>query len=402
MDFSRVLEKSIEDFAYYGNELAIEEIMKLVFETIMKLERTEFLKNSEVRKNKSNGFYSRMARSITNYFRLKIPRDRLGLFTPVFLENIKKFDEQIQNLAQKMYVKGLSTRDINGIIKETFGKKYSPSSISNMVKGFEESRKKWQSRKLNEEYYFVFVDALGINIRRDTVEKESFYIALGVKKDLTREILGVYTFPTEREAGWIDVFEDIKSRGVKNILMIIGDGFKGIQNAAQETFPKAKFQRCIFHKYKNASKHIRKSDETEFREDFYDVFRRGEKGYTVEKAKEKLKLFIVKWQKHYHNIPNQFLKKDIPHYFEYLTMPYQIQKMIYTTNWIERLNKEIRKTTKVRNSFPNEESAMNLICMFLIEKEQKLYSRKVGAFSCVKKELDEMLEKQKDAQTHKS
>ena len=402
MNFNTILKKSIEDFLFYGNELAIEELMKIVFETIMQLERSEFLGNSKTTKNKANGFYTRMARSITNYFRVKIPRDRLGLFTPVFLENIKEFDEQIQTLALKMYVKGLSSRDINEIIKETFGKTYSPSSISNIVKGFEEARLKWQSRKLEEEYYFVFVDALGINIRRDTVEKESFYIALGVKKDLTREILGVYSFPTERESGWEEVFEDIKSRGVKNILMIIGDGFKGIQNAATTAFPKTKFQRCIFHKYKNASKHIRKSDEAEFREDFYDVFRRGEKDYSLEKAKKNLQIFIDKWQKKYRKISQQFFKKDIPHYFEYLTMPYQIQKMIYTTNWIERLNKEIRKTTRVRNSFPNEESAMNLICMFLMEKENKLYSRKVGAFSCVKKELDEMLEKQRDAQTHKS
>jgi transposase-like protein len=320
----------------------------------------------------------------------------------VFMESIKEFDEQMQNLALKMYVKGLSTRDISGILKDVFGKKYSAASISELTKGFEEERVKWQSRKLDEEYYFVFVDALGINIRRDTVENEAFYIVLGLKKDLTREVLGVYTFPTEREAGWIDVFEDLQSRGVRNIGMLIGDGFKGIQNSVLKKFSGIKFQRCIVHKYRNAVKHIRVSDETEFHEDFYDVFKRGEKGYTVEKAKENLKTFVAKWQKRYRSISRQFLKRDIPHYFEYLTMPYQIQKMVYTTNWIERLNKEIRRTTRVRNSFPNENSAMNLICMFLMDKEEKTYSRKVGAFTCVKKELDEMLVKQRDTQTHKN
>lgn len=390
MDVSRTLEKSIEDTLFYGKETAIEEIMKIVFETIMKLERTEFLKNSEVT-NKANGFYSRIARSITDHFRLRIPRDRLGLFTPVFMESLKEFDEQMQDLALKMYVKGLSTRDIEGILKDVFGKKYSAASISALTKGFEEERIKWQSRELDEEYYFVFVDALGINIRRDTVENESFYIVLGLKKDLTREVLGVYTFPTEREAGWLDVFENLQSRGVKNIGMLIGDGFKGIQNAALKKFSGIKFQRCIVHKYRNAVKHIRVSDEAEFHEDFYDVFKRGEKGYTVEKAKENLKTFVAKWQKKYSAISRQFFNRDIPHYFEYLTMPYQIQKMVYTTNWIERLNKEIRRTTRVRNSFPNEESAMNLICMFL-----------VGAFTCVKKELDEMLAEQRDARTHKT
>ena len=102
MDVSRTLEKSIEDTLFYGKETAIEEIMKIVFETIMKLERSEFLKNSEV-KNKANGFYSRLARSITDHFRLRIPRDRLGLFTPVFMESLKEFDEQMHHLALKMY-----------------------------------------------------------------------------------------------------------------------------------------------------------------------------------------------------------------------------------------------------------------------------------------------------------
>ena len=401
MDINTRLKKSIEDNLFYGKENAIEEIMKTVFETIMKLERTEFLKNSKV-KNKANGFYSRLARSITNYFRLRIPRDRQGLFTPVFMESLKEFDEQMQELALKMYVKGLSTRDISGILKDVFGKKYSATSISELTKGFEEERVKWQTRKLDEDYYFVFVDALGIKIRRDSVENEAFYIVLGLKKDLTREVLGVYTFPTERESGWNDVFEDLKSRGVKNIGMVIGDGFKGIQNSTLKKFSGIKFQRCIVHKYRNAVKHIRVSDEKEFHEDFYEVFKRGEKGYTVDKAKEKLKTFVAKWQKKYSAISRQFLKKDIPHYFEYLTMPYQIQKMVYTTNWIERLNKEIRRTTRIRNSFPNENSAMNLICMFLMDKEVKTYSCKVGIFTCVKKELDEMLVKQRESQTQKN
>ena len=326
MDVSRTLEKSIEDSLFYGKETAIEEVMKIVFETIMKLERSEFLKDSEV-KNKANGFYSRMARSITDHFRLRIPRDRLGLFTPIFMESLKEFDEQMQDLALKMYVKGLSTRDISGILKDVFGKKYSPAAISQLTKGFEEERIRWQSRKLDEEYYFVFVDALGINIRRNTVENEAFYIVLGLKKDLTREILGVYTFPTEREAGWDEAFEDLQSRGVKNIAMLIGDGFKGIQNAVLKKFPGIKFQRCIVHKYRNAVKHIRKSDEEEFHEDFYDVFKRGEKGYTVENAKENLQILITKWKKKYRAITQQFFKRDLLHYFEYLTMPYQIQKM---------------------------------------------------------------------------
>ncbi len=401
MDVSTALEKSIEDNLFYGKENAIEEIMKIVFETIMKLERSEFLKNSEV-KNKANGFYSRVARSITDHFRLRIPRDRLGLFTPVFMESLKEFDEQMQDLALKMYVKGLSTRDISGILKDVFGKKYSASAISQLTKGFEEERVRWQSRKLDEEYYFIFVDALGINIRRDTVENEAFYIVLGLKKDLTREILGVYNFPTEREAGWLDVCNDIKSRGVKNVGMFIGDGFKGIQNAILKEFPNTKFQRCIVHKYRNAIKHIRVSDEKEFHEDFYNVFRRGEKDYTPKKAEENLHIFIEKWKKNYSSITQQFFKRDLSHYFEYLNMPYQVQKMVYTTNWIERLNKEIRRTTRVRNSFPNDASAMNLICMFLIDKEGKSYSRKVGAFNCAKKELDEILAKQRSAQTHKS
>lgn len=386
----QILKKNVEDIIHYQKNDGLEIVIKTVFESILQHERLEFLQNNE-NKNKGNGFYERLAKGINSYFKLKVPRDRLGFFKPVFLEAINEQDEKMLDLAFKLYVKGLTTREVESIFIDVFDRKISRSSISNITKNFEEDRKAWLNRSLESKYYFLYIDAIFIPVRRDSVKKEPFYIVIGIKENLKREILGVYNFPQETATCWKEVFKDLKNRNFKDALMIIADGLTGLDKAIEEEFPSILLQRCLLHKMKNILIHIRAKDKKEVMSDFKKVIDIANPYHSIEKAKIYLNKFLQKWHKAYPYLHLLFKEKEQSSYFNYLKFPFQIQKMIYTTNWIERLNREIRRTQRFRCSFPNIDSALNLICACLINFEERVYKYPINAFREVKCELDEML-----------
>lgn len=382
--------KNIDDIIHYEKNEGIELVIKTVFETLLSHEREEFLANDSSFNNKANGYYARLAKGINSYFRLKVPRDRLGFFKPVFLDVIKHQDEKMLDLAFKLYVKGLTTREIEDIFVDVFDKKLSRTSISNITKNFEEERQNWLCRPLEDKYYFLFIDAIFIPVRRDTVQKEPFYIVIGVKEDLKREILGVYNFPQETSEGWREVFKDLKTRNFKETLMVVADGLTGLDIAIKEELPGALLQRCLLHKMRNILIRIRSKDKKEVMEDFKNILKIGNPMYSIEEAKIYLNKFLNKWKKSYPYLGLLFKENELSYYFNYLKFPYQIQKMIYTTNWIERLNREIRRTQRFRCSFPNVESALNLICARLFDFEERVYKYPITAFAGAKNELNGM------------
>lgn len=383
--------KNIEHFLEYDKKNAIEEIVKSVFESILKLERSEFLNISNDPENKANGYYQRLARSINQYIKINVPRDRLSEFKPVFLDAINRYDSQLLDLSFKLYTHGLTTENIKKIMDEIFGKKISTSSISNITKEFQKTREAWVARPIEEEYYFIYIDALWIPVRRDTVTKEAFYIVLGLRKDLKRDVLGVYNIPVESAEGWKIVLQDLKNRGLKKVLMIIADGLAGLENIIKVELPETHFQKCLVHKIRNINLRARTKDKAQLKEDFHEVFCLEDQNFTIEEGKKKLEKFILKWKKVYPHFQRFFQESQVEYYFSYLKFPHQIHRMIYTTNWIERLNKSIRKTEKVRNSFPNPDSALNLICAFLMDYEKDVYRHKISSFLPVQDKLDHLL-----------
>ena len=361
-----------------------------MFETILKAERSCYLEHCE-EPNKANGFYTRIAKAMNKYFELKVPRDRLGLFKPVFLEVIKNRESQMFELAHKLYIKGLTTRDIEDVMQDVFNKKMSASQVSLISKNFQAEIEAWLSRKLMSEYYFIYIDALYVPIRRNTVQNEAIYIVLGLKKDLRRGILGVYNIPKESASGWNEVFTDLKNRGLKKVLMVFADGLTGLEEVVKNKLPNAFLQKCLVHKIRNILLRARSSDKQALVEDFKLVFRLEEPNYSIDEATKNLEKFLSKWKKIYPSIERKFKTEHLENYFAYLNFPYKIQRMIYTTNWIERLNKHLRKTLRVRNSFPNPDSAINLVAASLIEFENNTYDYPVTSFLIVKDELDYML-----------
>lgn len=397
-DFTKILSRTLTDYLHHDPNHAVEEIVKVVFESLLLSERKDFLANCPT-ENKGNGYYGRLARILDKYLTIQVPRDREGLFRPVTLELLKLQDKRLQDLSFQLYIKGLSTREISTLLKENFGKRFSPSSISNITGEFQKIRESWEKRPLEAEYLFLYVDALWIPVRRNTsVEKEAFYVVMGLKPDLKREILGVYNIPTESASGWQETFQNLKSRGFKKCLMVIADGITGLESVVATELPSAHLQKCLLHKLRNILLKARTSDKEAIVQDFWKVFQLENQNYTIEEGRQRLKEFIEKWKKSYSQIGKKFQEEQIQCYFAYLHFPHQIHRMIYTTNWIERLMKSIRRTQRLRNAFPNPDSAMNLICATVMDMEERVYKYPITSIKPVINTLKEKLKT--NTQTH--
>lgn len=365
----------------------IPDILTEVIETLLEIERDVFL-GSDERINKKNGYYSRMAKTLSGVIELSIPRDRIGVFKPLILRVIKREKGYLDELALSLYTKGMSNRDINDVLKKAYGIKTSPQYVSDISSRYSKLKEDWDNRKLDSNYYVIYIDAIHMNIRRSgSVENEAVYVAMGLKLDFTKEILGIYSIPEESADGWRSVLQDLKKRGVKQIISFTADGLTGLDTVIKEEYPNSLFQRCIVHLMRNIYKKVRVSDRAEIIQDMKNVFNVTDKNDTVIEGMKRFDEFREKWKKSYPSIGKM---EDNEHYFTYLLMPFQIRKLMYTTNPIERLNKEFRKVIKNKNSFPNSASALMLIWLKALEVMDRRYRYQVNSLLCIKEELDSM------------
>ena len=362
-------------------ENGLNEIFKMTLEGLMYLEREDLIAQDP--KNKSNGYRPKKSIGFGTGFKLSVPRDRLGVFQPYMLELLKEDESRIKEACFELYSKGLTTKDVGSIIEKLYGKSYSESSISNITKGFYKQMQQWRERPLENNWIAIYIDAIFVKVRRDTVQSEAFYVLLGLKDDLTRDVLGVYNYPTESSTNWIEIAKNIEERGVKEVNLFVSDGLPGIEDALKQVFPKTPLQTCIVHYQRNLMKNIRPSNKQEFGKDLKEIFNPNLNDDTVEKAKNRLKEAALKWQKIYPKVSAKMSfdaqNKDI--LFEYMKYDYRVRPMIYTTNWIERLNKSFRKTLKVRGALPSVESALVLISKTAIDMSNNTYSYKISNFN---------------------
>ena len=362
-------------------ENGLNEIFKMTLEGLMYLEREDLIAQDP--KNKSNGYRPKKSIGFGTGFKLSVPRDRLGVFQPYMLELLKEDESRIKEACFELYSKGLTTKDVGSIIEKLYGKSYSESSISNITKGFYKQMQQWRERPVENNWIAIYIDAIFVKVRRDTVQSEAFYVLLGLKDDLTRDVLGVYNYPTESSTNWIEIAKNIEERGVKEVNLFVSDGLPGIEDALKQVFPKTPLQTCIVHYQRNLMKNIRPSNKQEFGKDLKEIFNPNLNDDTVEKAKNRLKEAALKWQKIYPKVSEKMSldaqNKNI--LFEYMKYDYRVRPMIYTTNWIERLNKSFRKTLKVRGALPSVESALVLISKTAIDMSNNTYSYKISNFN---------------------
>ncbi len=354
----------------------IEGLLEETLNMLLRLERSEYLKG-QAEYNKANGYYERKTRNLAGVFQLRVPRDRKGLFKPFLLEIMRREQEDLDRLLMGLYSCGVSVRDTQILLKELYGESYSPSKISSLAKRFQAEREVWEQRTLEKNWHIVMLDAVHINVRRDRVEKEAFLVVIGVKEDFTREVLGLYNVPSESSSAWGDVLQDLKNRGLENVGLVVTDELSGMCNAVHQAFPRARHQLCLVHKIRGLMKRVRASKKKELLADFKEVFQLDNEQDSIAEIASRLELFLDKWTKHYPKIAAQLKLENLPRYCAYIAYPVVVRRMIYTTNWIERLNKEIRKTTRHAGSFPSPDSALNLIFATVMKTQERAYGRKL-------------------------
>lgn len=370
------LQQSISKFMEEENGLS--SILEMTLNGLMHSERKAFLENSLG--NKGNGFRKAFSVGMGKQIELSIPRDRLGMFKPVMLALIRDQKMQMMDLSFELYGKGLTTSQIGGIMEKIYGKHYSSSAISNITTTFYQQMQQWRERPLDPYYLAVFIDAIQIKIRRDTVSSEAFYILLGVKEDYTREVIAIVNIPQESASGWKDVLISIQQRGVEKIGIIVSDNLPGLDTVIPLVFKNTDHQKCVVHLKRNILNKVASKHKEEIAQDLNDVFDMDLSEDTVEQAFVRFDSFSNKWNNKYRFIGNLSLDETNELYFTYIRYHPQIRRMLYTTNWIERLNKDFRRTFKIRNSMPGYEAALTLLSKVAMDKEEEHFKYPIYNF----------------------
>lgn len=249
-----------------------------------------------------------------------------------------------------LFQKGITMTEIAHLIEKMYGHHYTPQTISNMTKVVSEQVEAFNQRSLNARYVCVYLEATYIAVRRETVSKEAVYIAVGIFEDGSKEVLAYTIAPTESAYNWQELLEELKERGVEDILLFISDGLKGMADAISSVFPKAKYQTCLVHVARNLSHKVRVEDRQTVCDDFKTVY----KADCRESEQEALDAFCSKWQKSYPKVVKSLQENQ--HLLTFYSFPKDIWRSIYSTNLIESFNKQIKKYTKRKEQYPNEEA----------------------------------------------
>jgi len=372
----------------------ITDLIKNFIEKLLKGELTEFLnydkydsagKNSG---NSRNGNYSRNFQTKYGVIeKLEVPRDRNNDFQTALFEPYKRRDDWLEQTVIQMYARGLSTRDIANLIEQMYGQKYSATSVSNLTDIAVKEIKQWKNRPLEKRYSVLFIDALSIKIRREHVGNESAYIIIGINEEGYREILDFYIGVTESATLWQEVLMNLKSRGVEQVLLGVMDGLPGLTDAFLKVYPKADVQRCVVHKVRNTLHKVKKKHTDEIVTDLKKIYKAPSREY----AEQALNDLSSKWDRIYPHLAQSWFE-DKDELFAFYKYPDSIQKSIYTTNWIERANKEIRKRLKTMNSLPNEKAAEKILYLKILDYNSKWSERRLKGFLAARDRLIQLFE----------
>lgn len=374
---SQLLEKSIKNLRTNLDGLSMDKFVGTTIETLMAIERDEYIeKVDDPKKDKGNGYYGRAMSSFSkNSLAVHVPRTRSGLFSPVTLELLKINREKVDEIALSLYKKGMTSNDIKEFLDEVFEENMSPSKISNLAKTFNKFRTAWQNSKLEKHYKVIFGDAVWVTVKRgDEYAKEAVFVAYGVREDNKRELLVLELNPTESTLFWTELFKELKEkRGIEEIDLFVADGLKGLEDGLAKVYKKTEFQKCVVHKMRNILNKTSPKDKKEVAEDLKEVFNNFDENATLKTALEKTGVFVKKWEKKYMNFKNYFKSGEIEYYFTYIKFDPRVRRMIYTTNSIENLNRQIRKTTKNKLSFESPDRLLDYLFMVIKEFEEKNY-----------------------------
>lgn len=360
------LEK-IEDAKTYedlmGKDGAIKELLKGSLEGMLEAELSEHLgynKNSPAGDNSGNSRNGSSKKSIKTEegkIDLKIPRDRNSSFEPVVVSKYEKTLGPIEEKIISMYAKGMTTRDIQSHVEDIYGLGVSAATISRITDTIVQQVKQWQSRPLSEVYPIVFFDAIHYKVQEEgKVRSKAAYTCLAIDLEGKKDLLGIWVGQAEGANFWLGVLNEIRNRGVQDILIAAVDGLKGFTEAIESVFPDCEIQQCIIHQIRNTLRYVASKDQKEVAKDFKSVY----KAPTEESALLNLDKLEEKWGKKY-PYPIKSWRENWDNLAVFFKYPEEIRKMIYTTNAVESLHRQFRKVTKNRSSFTNDESLTKML-----------------------------------------
>jgi len=355
-------------------------IFKRGVEALLKAEMTAHLghqpheKSSEPRTNRRNGYSRKTLKTDDGEVGISVPRDRKATFDPVTVKKHKTMSEEIQSVMMSLYAKGMSTTDIVEFIEHTYGVQYSRSQVSVITNCLLEDIADWQSRPLDDQYAILWIDAIHYKIRQDgQVRSKACLVVLGVNTDGRQDILSLHIYEKESASVWMEMLNDLKMRGVQDVFFVCSDNLTGLVDAIQSVFPTSINQVCIVHQIRNALKYVAYKDRKKVISDIKLIYK-ADNEKMARKAFEKFKetweskygLCVQSWERNWENLT------------AFLHYPAEIRKLIYTTNIIESFNASLRKYTKNKKVFPNDEAALKSIYLAAMQIRKKWQKRRFG------------------------
>lgn len=382
--------KSKENFQSYFNAL-----FKQGIEEMLHAEMDEHLGYNKHEKagynsgNSRNGTFKKTIHTENvGEVQLHIPRDRNAEFEPFIIPKGASISSKIEDAILGMYSRGMSTADITNQVEDIYGLEISETTISNITHKIIAVAKEWQQRPLESVYFAVWMDGIVIKIREDgKVLNKCVFIVIGLTNEGKKEVLGFWIDRNESASFWMTVLTDLKARGVEDILIACTDNLKGFTQAIKGVFPDAITQLCIVHQIRNSCKFVVWSDMREFCADLKNIYT----AINVKIAHEQLLKFKAKWGTKYKYAVQGWEDnwENLTGYFEF---PLELRKIIYTTNTIENLNRGIRKYTKTKTQFPNEDSATKSIYL-AIDNIQKNWTGTIQSWKLIKQQFLTIFEK---------
>lgn len=356
-----------------GETGLLKQLTKQLLERAMQAEMTEHLgyeKHATADKkttNARNGSYQKRIKGEFGNLHVSVPRDRDATFEPVILpkgqSRFTGFDDKIIAL----YARGMTTRDIQAHLEEMYGVEVSPTLISQVTRAVQEEITLWQNRPLDEIYPIVYLDAIRIKVRQEgRVINKAVYLAIGVNLDGIKEVLGMWTAETEGAKFWLQVVTELQNRGVKDIFIACVDGLKGFPEAIESVFPDTQIQLCLVHMVRHSLNYVSWKQRKSVAEDLKAIY----SAPTIDQAEIAMDEFAVKWDDTHPTISRSW-RRNWERLTPLFSYPTDIRKAIYTTNAIESVNMSLRKVTKNRGSFPNDESMIKLLYLALQNIEKK-------------------------------
>lgn len=357
-----LLEKLISQIS---NKEELEQIRTSLFkkgvESLLKAEMDGHLGyppgSEPISNNQRNGYSKKTLKTREGDVTIDVPRDRTGAFDPVTVPKHKTMSQSIADCIILLYAKGMSNADIVHFVEHTYGVQYSTSQVSIITNSLLEDIKEWQQRPVDDQYAVLWIDAIHYKIRQEgKVVTKACMVALGIGIDGRQDILGLYIVQRETSSTWMGIFNDLKHRGIKDILFLCSDNLTGLQAAVKGAFPHSIHQICIVHQIRNTLKYVNYKDRKTMIKSIKMIYQASDEKTARQAFDEFKELYgnqyshaVKSWEENWDALT------------AFLNFPQEIRKLIYTTNIIESFNASLRKYTKNKKVFPNDDAALKSI-----------------------------------------